>query len=266
MVLNTAQTALLAVADNSDSVVIIDAARDRILSEIKTTAPAGMLPRKPNFKGANPTGLALSSDERTLYVTNGGTNSVAVIQLDRELDEGHVIGLVPTAWYPNAVSVSRDGRFLYVVNAKSNAGPNPGGCRNNVLRSGDRRCSLAQQYVWQLEKGALASIPRPQPEELKSLTLLVGSNNHFSVASQSSANQEMFSFLRTKIHHVIYIVKENRSYDQVLGDLEKGNGDPRLNLFPEAMTPNHHEMARRFVTLDNFFDSGEVSGNGWNWT
>jgi len=65
---------------------------------------------------------------------------------------------------------------------------------------------------------------------------------------------------------VIYIVKENRSYDQVLGDLEKGNGDPSLTLFPEAMTPNHHELARRFVTLDNFFDSGEVSGVGWNWS
>ena len=65
---------------------------------------------------------------------------------------------------------------------------------------------------------------------------------------------------------MIYIVKENRSYDQVLGDLEKGNGDPSLTLFPEAMTPNHHELARRFVTLDNFYDSGEVSGNGWNWS
>ncbi len=266
MFLNTAQTALFAVADNSDSVVMIDAAKDRILSEIKTTAPAGILPQKPNFKGANPTGLALSPDERTLYVTNGGTNSVAVIQLDRELDEGHVIGLVPTGWYPNAVSVSRDGRFLYVVNAKSNAGPNPGGCRNNFARSGDRRCLLSQQYVLQLEKGALASIPRPLSGELKSLTLLVGSNNHFSVAARASANKELFSFLRTKIHHVIYIVKENRSYDQVLGDLEKGNGDPRLNLFPDALAPNHHEMARSFVTLDNFYDSAEVSGNGWNWS
>ena len=65
---------------------------------------------------------------------------------------------------------------------------------------------------------------------------------------------------------MIYIVKENRSYDQVLGDLEKGNGDPSLTLFPDAMTPNHHELARRFVTLDNFYDSGEVSGMGWNWS
>lgn len=76
----------------------------------------------------------------------------------------------------------------------------------------------------------------------------------------------IFSFLHSKIKHVIYIVKENRTYDQVLGDLEKGNGDPSLALFKDALAPNHHQLARQFVTLDNFFDSGEVSGNGWNWT
>jgi YVTN family beta-propeller protein len=266
MILNSSQSILFAVADNSDSVVIIDTAKDRIQTEIKTTAPAAMLARQSNFKGANPTGLALSPDERTLYVTNGGTNSIAVIHLDRESDEGSVTGLIPTAWYPNAISVSQDGRSLYVVNAKSNAGPNPGGCRNNFARSGDRPCALAQQYVWQLEKGALTVIPRPEPEELKSLTLLVGSNNHFSMAAQRPADNGIFTFLHNRIHHVIYIVKENRTYDQILGDLEKGNGDPRINLFPDALAPNHHEIARRFVTLDNFYDSGEVSGNGWNWS
>jgi len=266
MVLNAAQTVLLAVADNSDSVVMVDAAGDRILSEIKTTAPTGVLLPRPGFKGANPTGLALSPDNRTLYVTNGGTNSVAVIHLDREFDDGRVVGLVPTAWYPNAVSVSRDGRLLYVVNAKSSAGPNPGACRNNFATSGDRPCALAQQYVWQLEKGALAAIPLPGPAELKALTLQVARNNHFSLSRKRPESDALFAFLRARIHHVIYIVKENRTYDQVLGDLEKGNGDPRLNLFPEALAPNHHEIARSFVTLDNFYDSGEVSGNGWNWS
>jgi DNA-binding beta-propeller fold protein YncE len=266
MILNAGQTVLLAVADNSDSVVMIDTAGHRILSEIKTTAPAGMLPPRRSFKGANPTGLALAPDNRTLYVTNGGTNSVAVIHLDREFDDGSVVGLVPTAWYPTAVSVSRDGRFLYVLNAKSSAGPNPGACRSNFAPSGDRPCALAQQYVWQLEKGALAVIPRPDPGELKALTLQVARNNHFSLSAKHPESDALFAFLRARIHHVIYIVKENRSYDQVLGDLEKGNGDPRLNLFPEALTPNHHAIARRFVTLDNFYDSGEVSGNGWNWS
>ena len=268
MILNSAQTALFAVADNSDSVVVVDTGKDRIVSEIKTTAPSGILSLRPSFKGANPTGLALSPDERTLYVTNGGTNSVAVIALDRELDEGRVIGLIPTAWYPNAISVGRDGKFLYVVNAKSNAGPNLGACRNTfyTVSSDDRPCALAQQYVWQLEKGSLLVIPSPQPAELKELTLLAARNNHFSVPSQGPDSEKLFAFLRSKVRHIIYIVKENRTYDQVLGDLEKGNGDPRLNLFPEALAPNHHELARRFVTLDNFYDSGEVSGNGWNWS
>src|SRR5262249_31023893 len=210
--------------------------------------------------------LALSPDNRTLYVTNGGTNSVAVIQLDREFDDGRVAGLLPTGWYPNAVSVSRDGHLLYVVNAKSSAGPNPGACRNNFVSSGDRPCALAQQYIWQLEKGALAAVPVPGPAELKALTLQVARNNHFSLSRKRPESDALFAFLRARIHHVIYIVKENRTYDQVLGDLEKGNGDPKLNLFPEALAPNHHELARRFVTLDNFYDSGEVSGDGWNWS
>ena len=91
-------------------------------------------------------------------------------------------------------------------------------------------------------------------------------NNHFAAPADDPKSRQLFAFLRQHIKHVIYIVKENRSYDQVLGDLEKGNGDPSLTLFPEAMTPNHHELARRFVTLDNFYDSGEVSGVGWNWS
>ena len=85
-------------------------------------------------------------------------------------------------------------------------------------------------------------------------------------AADDPKSRELFAFLRQHIKHVIYIVKENRSYDQVLGDLDKGNGHPSLTLFPEAMTPNHHELARRSVTLDNFYDSGEVSGVGWNWS
>ena len=74
------------------------------------------------------------------------------------------------------------------------------------------------------------------------------------------------NFLQSRIKHVVYIVKENRTYDQILGDLEVGNGDPSLTLFPEPLTPNHHALARQFVDLDNFFDSGEVSGDGWNWS
>jgi YVTN family beta-propeller protein len=267
MILNKAQNLLFAVADNSDSVVIVDAIKDRVLAEVKTTAPSALFPNRSGFKGSTPTGLALSPDESTLFVTNAGTNSVAVIRLDRDPDDSRVVGLIPTGWYPNSVSVSQDGKLLYVVNGKSNAGPNPGGCRRSFsLTPGEPPCADAQQYILQLQKGGFAAIPIPGSAELESLTAQVASNNRFIAPQDERAARELFSFLRVHIKHVIYIVKENRTYDQVLGDLEKGNGDPKLNLFPDAMTPNHHDLARRFVILDNFYDSGEVSGDGWNWS
>jgi hypothetical protein len=91
----------------------------------------------------------------------------------------------------------------------------------------------------------------------------VAQNNGFDLAQEPD---QVIKFLRKNIKHVIFVVKENRTYDQILGDLEKGNGDPSIVVFPEAISPNHHQLARQFVTLDNFFDTGEVSGDGWNWT
>jgi DNA-binding beta-propeller fold protein YncE len=267
VIVNRAGTLLFAAADNSDSVVIVDTAKDKIVAEIKTTAPAGIFANSRGFKGSNPNSLALAPDERTLYVTNGGTNSVAVIALNQDLDDSRVVGLIPTAWYPTSVSVSKNGAMLYVVNGKSMPGPNPKACRKTFTTiTDDRPCAAAGQYILQLEKGGFAAIPRPDTAELRELTQQVASNNHFAAPADDPKSRQLFAFLRQHIKHVIYIVKENRSYDQVLGDLEKGNGDPTLTLFPRAMTPNHHELARRFVTLDNFYDSGEVSGVGWNWS
>jgi YVTN family beta-propeller protein len=267
MIANRAGTLLFAAADNSDSVVIVDTAKDKIVAEIKTTAPAGIFANRTGFKGSNPNSLALSPNEKTLYVTNGGTNSVAVIALDKDPDDSHVVGLVPTAWYPTSVSVSKNGAMLYVVNGKSMPGPNPKACRKTfTTNSDDRPCAATGEYILQLEKGGFAVVPRPEAAELRELTQQVAHNNHFASPADDPKSRELFAFLRQHIKHVIYIVKENRSYDQVLGDLEKGNGDPSLTLFPQAMTPNHHELARRFVTLDNFYDSGEVSGVGWNWS
>src|SRR5262249_6777627 len=154
-------------------------------------------------------------------------NSVAVIRLDHDLDDSKVIGLIPTGWYPNSASVSADGSLLYVVNGKSNTGPNPKGCRNSFsIVSGDRPCAANEQYVLQLEKGGFSVIPRPSPAELQTLTLQVAENNHFSSPASATSPSPVLAFLHQRIKHVIYIVKENRTYDQVLGDLEKGNGDP----------------------------------------
>ncbi|HWX53468.1 MAG TPA: beta-propeller fold lactonase family protein [Verrucomicrobiae bacterium] len=265
LVANKAGTLLFVAEDNSDTVSIISTANDRVVATIKTTAPDSIFPNKGAFKGSNPNSLALSPDERTLYVTNGGTNSVAVISVAKDLDDSRVEGLIPTGWYPEAVTVSADGSMLYVANGKGNAGPNPKGCRN-PLSSDAAPCNAANQYILQLVKGSLLTVPLPDKNELNELTAQVARNNLFSAGQSAAVADPIFAFLRTRIKHVIYVVKENRTYDQVLGDLEKGNGDPSITLFKEPVTPNHHQMARQFVTLDNFLDSGEVSGNGWNWT
>ena len=142
MIVDRARTRLYVACDNSDSVVVLDAATGNKRAEILTRAPQSLLSAVKDWKGANPNNLALSPDGRMLFVTNGGMNALAVVQLAADALEGsgnerseesaygaesesHVVGLIPTGWYPNAVAVSTDGTMLYVVNGKSNAGPNP---------------------------------------------------------------------------------------------------------------------------------------------
>ncbi len=182
--------------------------------------------------------------------------------------KSQVIGLIPTGWYPNAVAVGHGGGTLFVVNGKSNAGPNPGACRDDlsVTNTGSPTCRAANEYVWQMSKAGFLSLPTPRPAELARLTLQTARNNHFPGLDERRESTKLMDFLHERIRHVVYIVKENRGYDQVLGDLEIGDGDPSLTLFPEATTPNHHALAREFVTLDRFFDSGESSNTGWQWT
>ena len=253
MILNKAQTLLYVALDNSDSVAVIDTAADAIQETFETIAPQYVYSGSTRLRGANPNGLALSPDEQTLYVTNGGSNSVAVVQLRQDPSGmSQVVGLIPTGWYPNSVSVSQDGAALYVVNGKSVPGPNAGLPRN--------------QFIWQTTRAGLLSMPVPNAGDLLNLTNLVAANNSFPGQTDFSQSQQTMASLHNAIQHVIYIVKENRTYDQILGDLEKGNGDPKFTMFPEPITPNLHQLARQFVTLDNFYDTGEVSGNGWNWS
>ena len=253
---------LFAATDNTDAVAVIDTRTDRVIETVPTAGPARW--GRQHLGGAGSNALSLSGD--TLLVSNGGENAVAVVKLDAvAAGGGHpgirrssVIGMVPTGWYPTGVAAAA-GRIL-VVNGKSNAGPNPGNRPHQ-----DQAWLGANQYVWQNEKAGFLSLPSPTPNELTALTAQVAANNHrFSVPS--AAERSMVAFLRAHIHHVIYVVKENRTYDQVLGDLEVGDGDPRLALFGAAMTPNQHALARQFVDLDRFFDSGESSNTGWSWT
>jgi YVTN family beta-propeller protein len=247
MLLSKNGASLYVVNGDSDSVSVIDTEKELVSATID-------LRRKGyRYKGANPNGLALSPDEKALYVTLGGENAVAVVNLG----EGKVVGRIPTAWYPNSVTVSADGKRLFVVNAKNMPGPNPAGNggagANPTFRS---------EYIYALQKASLEVIPVPNEGTLEELTAQVDVNNGFGEQHENETMQE----LAGKIKHVIYIVKENRTYDQVLGDLSVGNSDPSIVMFPQPITPNHHKLATDFVTLDNFYCIGEVSGDGWSWS
>ncbi len=260
LVLNRAGTRLYVANSNSDSVSVVDTASGAVVSEIVTSAPEGALYAR-SLRGSNPNALALSPDERTLYVTNGGSNTVAVVSLA----DGRVIGLVPTGFYPTAVSPSIDGRMLYVANAKSPTGPNPLGPWNGP--GTDPRHPYnhgpSGQFILQLTEAGLLALPVPSPGVLAKLTDQALRNNRFEGAPDTVA---VFASLRSSIKHVIYVVGENRTYDQILGDLSGLDGDPRLVHWGQAITPNHHALARSFVGLDRFFDAGGVSGDGWQWS
>jgi len=274
MILNKAQTQLFVTANNSDALIIVNTASNTVIGQVNTTAPADYFEDgKSAPKGSNPNSVTLSPDQKTAYVTNGGTNDVAVISLTGK--QPSVTGLIPTGWQPNSVSVSPDGSTLYVVNGKSVQTPNPLNCR--FINAGGNYGSgctsvMAQngsgnQYAWQNMKSSLLTAPVPKDEDdLEALTRLVARNNGFNL-SLSEQEKETMAFLKRHIEHVIYIVKENRTFDQVLGDLTNGsNADPALTQFPSFVTPNFHYFANNFVTFDNFYDSGVVSMDGWQWS
>ena len=303
--------------DTTDQVAIFDTAHDRLIESLDVTAPASIYANTKMLGGANTNALTLTPDERTLLVSNGGENAIAVVQLsdssrgatataekkstrqrDRSgdddekprLDHSAVVGMVPTGWYPTGVATSNDGATWFVVNGKSPSGPNVGWCQTTdpdqklcapansfhslapadsgwaASKSGWDLLIASNQFVDQLEKAGFLTFPAPQSLELARLTKRVARNNRFDQPEKTAADGRLFAFLREHIKHVIYIIKENRTYDQVLGDLEIGNGDTRLTLFPEKNTPNHHAIARNFVTLDNLLLSGEGSWTGWDWT
>ncbi len=291
MVLNRAQTLLYVAEDQSDTVDVIDIDPDpthfmtfnTVIETIPVLAPAGWLPSSfyysdsnseianPIYTGSNTNSLALSSDERTLYVTNGNLNDVAVVELNGANSGDHVIGLIPTGWYPNSVSVNPSGAWMYVANAKSPTGPNLDWCYGYGPPTFEPNCFPANQYNPQRTKAGLQSFPVPTAAQLRKLTAQVAANDRFS-STESSSEAQMMTAVSKGIQHVIYIIKENRTYNQVLGDLVDANGmpigdqDPGLVQWGQAITPNLHNLARSFVTLDHFYATSEVSYDGWLWS
>ncbi len=265
MRMNRAGTRLYVAADNDDSVQVIDTASNRVVERIEVGVPSILTPTHERYRGAAPNALALSADERTLYVSEGGLNAIGVV--DVAPGQPHVLyGLLPTAWYPQDVAVS--GGWLYAVNSKSDSGPNPHYCPGETSffpgAPWVANCGV-NDNVFHLEHAGFLAEPVPNLLETAGLTLRVAVNDGI-IRPVDPNDAAVMGALRQRIKHVIYIIKENRTYDQVLGDLGRGNGDPSLVEFGRAITPNLHRIASDFVDLDNFEATAEVSGNGWQWS
>jgi YVTN family beta-propeller protein len=227
---------------DSDSVTVLDGASGAVLREIDPR----LTPGAPI--GASPDALAVSPDGRTLYVANALDDDIAVI----DPAAGTVRGLIPTGWYPSAVATDPTGRTLFVANMKGQGvGP-----------------AAPDSYWPDRLRGTLSIIPTPADPMLARYTARVRANNRLAAAEprQTGGVIPRRPGDPSPIRHVIYVLKENRTYDQILGDLGRGDGDPSLTLFGEAVTPNQHALARSFVTLDNFHVDAEVSIDGWSWS
>ncbi len=275
--LSADQSRLYVAQDNADEVAVINTATNQVIQQIDARAPAGIIPNAPS--GGRSTGAAtygVTLNGNTLYAVNAGANSIAVIPLTGA-NANTVTGLIPTAYEPHDVTFSADGSWLYIVNGKNDTGPNPLYTYGNTaslatvtLPGGNAAAAAAgraaNQYQFQLERATLVSAAVPAATDLPQLTSQVAINNLYTATPNASDTATM-NFLHGRIQHVIYIVKENRTFDQILGDLGNGsNGDPTLALFGKRITPSYHRLSSQFVTLDNFMDPGDGSMDGWAWS
>lgn len=252
---------------NSNCVSVIDAKRGIVTETIYTS----LFPLAP--EGSTPDAVAVAPDGKTLYVANADNNCIAVVDVASP-SRSEVKGFIPTGWYPTAVAVSPDGKNLYVGVGKGNqVGPNP---INDADREKARKATgdwrIPFKYIGTVLSGALSIVPVPDEDKLRDYTAIVYRNCPYSDKLLSGAESKAPTAIPTKvgdpcpITHVIYIIKENRTYDQVFGDMPRGNGDPSLVMFGREVTPNHHKLAEEFVLLDNLYCNGQVSRDGHPWS
>ena len=202
-------------------------------------------------------GLALSPDEKTLYAALGDMNAAAVI----DLASTSLLGYIPTGWYPSSLAVTPDGKRLLVADAKGTNVRNPNNFPDPNLPGSKSGKSLT------VLQGNVIAVDIPTEKDLDDATQEVLKENRLDQLKSPQPNPLAdIGLAAGKIKHVIYIIKENRTYDQILGDVPQGNGDPSLVLFGKDITPNQHALAERFVLLDNLYACGEVSGDGWDWS
>lgn len=252
MVLSPDKKQLYVACANSDIVSVIDTETDKVVKEISVHFTQGL-----PF-GSAPNALEISKDGKLLYIANGTDNAVCVIDLK---NDDKLLGFIPTGWYPSAVLLDQKEEFLFVANTK--------GIGSRNLRA-DR-----PGYNTHGHMGTISVIPVPHKKQLENMTKIVKENNSYAqlleeinkketnakkVAVPHSPGQE------SHFKHVIYIIKENRTYDQVFGDMPQGNGDSTLVHFGREVTPNHHALAEEFILLDNYYCSGVLSADGHQWT
>jgi len=255
---------------NDNSVSVIDNRKRQVVE----TLNAALYPDAP--PGSTTNALALSPDDRTLYVANADNNCLAVFDVSKP---GSCLsrGFIPVGWYPTAVKVI--GKKVWVANGKGLSslanpqGPNPLGRRQEVnYQQGDLKKVQPVQYIAGLFKGAMSIFPEPNEKLLGDYSALVYQNTPYTKNGELQAKGETGNPIPMKvgdgspIKYVFYIIKENRTYDQVLGDMKEGNGDTSLVLFGEHITPNQHALAREFVLFDNFYVDAEVSMDGHSWS
>ena len=256
LLLNKAQTKLFVANAHSETVSIVSTATDTVAGTI-LLLPTGA----HSLPGATPTGLALTPDESRLYVSLGDLNAVGVVNLAA----GQTIGYIPAGWYPTAVVASPFKKQILVTDAK--------GTQTRYPNPAYKQFSFAGQYDLNLIEGSVQTIPVPNSMQLPMQTQQVLANSRLAEIGTASPTtvtaSNPLAAINLKaggIKHVFYIIKENRTYDQILGDEPNGNGEPSLALFGQNVTPNLHALAERFVLLDNFYDCSEASGDGWPWS
>jgi YVTN family beta-propeller protein len=257
----TADERLFVSCGHTNNVISFDLKTRQRLEVINTA----LGPKAP--AGSTPNSLALSPDGEMLYVANADNNSIAVVDVD-ERGKSTMRGFVPTGWYPTFVTTSADGKRLIVASGKG-AGTGP----NRVKRPIDPIApSVSFQHHGNQLNGLVSFIDMPDAKRLAEYTKQVYDNALYRDALLETSGASADSVIPTKvgerspINHVLFIMKENRTYDQVFGDLKQGNGDPSLTLFGREVTPNQHALAEQFALLDNLYCSGEVSQDGQPWT
>ena len=252
MVLSPDHNRLYVTCSNSDIISVINTATDEVVENISVHLQENRL------FGSSPNGLTISPDGKFLYVANGTDNAVCVIQTGTP---GKVTGYIPTGWYPGSVILNKSGENLYVANIKGNGSQN--------------QSTNLTGYNSLDHLGSISIITVPGKHELQKMTETVTFNNSWAEKLKEqykSADRKekvpvpVLPGQSSLFKHVVYIIKENRTYDQVFSDLAQGNGDTSLLQFGREVTPNHHLLAETFVLLDNFYCSGVLSADGHQWT